>query len=138
MVIVDSSIWIEAARRSGDIGTKVALECLLAEYEAILCAPVKLEVLGGCRKEERSGMEAGFSCLPYLHVLDKDWTAALQVGWRLRDHGITAPWNDILIATLALRSGCRVYARDKHFEQMSSVLGISLYQPGYGGMYNPG
>src|SRR6187401_1084709 len=138
MVLVDSSIWIEAARRDGDLKAKVGLECLLGEYEAVLCAPVRLEVLGGARQNERERMEHGFSCLPFLQVLEKDWLAAVEHAWHLRDAGFTVPWNDILIATLAVRAKMRVYAKDKHFVSMAPVLGFTLYEPGYGGMYNPG
>jgi predicted nucleic acid-binding protein len=45
---------------------------------------------------------------------------------------------DLLIASVAHRSDLRVYAQDKHFDIMRDVLGISLYTPGYNGMYNPG
>ena len=61
MVLVDSSVWIEAARRQGDLGCKVALESLLEEYEAAWCSPVRLEVMGGARKEERRGLAASSS-----------------------------------------------------------------------------
>jgi len=135
MVLVDSSIWIEAARRDGNLKAKVGLECLLGEYEALLCDPVRLEVLGGARRNERERMEHGFSCLPLLHVLEKDWLAAVENAWHLRDASLTIPWNDILIATLAVRAKLRVYANDKHFVSMAPVLGFTLYEPGYGGMY---
>jgi len=137
MVLVDSSIWIEAARRDGDLHAKVGLESLLGEYEAVLCAPVRLEVLGGARETERERLEHGFSCLPYLQVLDKDWRAAVENAWTLRDAGLTVPWNDVLIATVAVRSAMRVYAKDKHFAAMSPILGLRLYEPGYGGSYRP-
>ena len=39
------------------------------------------------------------------------------------------PWNDILIVTLGLEKGCRVFAADQHFEAMAKVLPILLYQP---------
>jgi predicted nucleic acid-binding protein len=48
------------------------------------------------------------------------------------------PWNDLLIATIAQRLGCRVFAHDKHFEAMAGALGLRLYRSGYGGQYNPG
>ncbi|MBC8040902.1 MAG: VapC toxin family PIN domain ribonuclease, partial [Opitutaceae bacterium] len=63
MVLVDSSVWIEAARRQGDLATKVALRALLDEYEAAWCSPVKLEVLGGARREERRALETFFACI---------------------------------------------------------------------------
>ena len=135
MVIVDSSIWIEAARRQGDLGCKVALEALLQEYEAALCAPVRLEVLGGARKEERRALAAGLGIVPYLPVTETTWSLALQNAWRLRDAGQTAPWNDVLIASLSIEHGCRVYARDKHFDAMRQIIGVRLYEPGYGGSF---
>jgi len=54
-----------------------------------------------------------------------------------RAKGINTPWNDVLIATIAVMNNLLVYASDKHFAAMSPVLGFSLYQPGYNGMYNP-
>jgi hypothetical protein len=48
------------------------------------------------------------------------------------------PWNDILIAALSVEADCRIYAVDKHFKMMRDTgAGIRLYQPGYGGQYNP-
>jgi predicted nucleic acid-binding protein len=138
MVLVDSSIWIEALRRDGRLDVKLALENLLEEYEAAWCGPVKLEVLGGARAQDRAKLEAHFDCIPYFPMKDEAWDSAKNLAWRLRDKGCTAPWNDILIASLSLKAGCRIYAMDKHFELMShSGVGVRLYQPGYGGKYDP-
>ena len=138
MVLVDSSVWIEAIRRDGSLNVKLALENLLEEYEAAWCGPVKLEVLGGARLQDREQLESHFSCIPYFPMMDAAWDSAKKLAWRLHDRGCTAPWNDILIAALSVKADCRVYAVDKHFEQMqSSGAGIRLYQPGYGGKYNP-
>jgi len=137
MVLVDSSIWIEASRRTGSLEVKVGIEGLLDAYEATLCSPVMLEVLGGARKEDRKQLNADFSCLPYFRVTEADYIAAVRHNWKLRDAGITAPANDVLIATMAVRLFCRVYAQDKHFEAMAPVLGFALYEPGYGGSFRP-
>jgi hypothetical protein len=138
MVLVDSSVWIEALRRDGRVDVKVALESLLEEYEATFCGPVKLEVLGGARPREREQLEAHFSRIPYLPMNDVAWDAAKRLAWRLRDCGCVTPWNDVLIAALSRDAVCRVYAVDKHFEMMRAAgAGVLLYQPGYGGAYNP-
>ena len=138
MVIVDSSVWIEALRRSGNVQVKLALEALLEEYEAAWCGPVKLEVLGGARAQERKALEECFSCIPYFPMTDAAWDSAKELAWRLRDKGCNAPWNDVLIATLSRKAECRVYAVDKHFDLMQrSGAGIVLYEPGYNGKYNP-
>jgi len=137
MVLVDSSVWIEALRRDGRLDVKVALENLLEQYEASWCGPVKLEVLGGARAQDRDKLETHFSCIPYLPMKDAAWDAAKKLSWRLRDHGCHTPWNVVLIAALSIEAGCRIFAVDKHFEQMQKAgAGIRLYQPGYGGSYS--
>jgi predicted nucleic acid-binding protein len=138
MVLVDSSVWIESLRRDGRLDVKIALENLLEEYEASWCGPVKLEVLGGARPQDRKTLEAHFSCIPYLPMTDAAWDSAKNLAWRLRDKGCQAPWNDILIATLSVRADCRIYTIDKHFELMyASGAGIRLCKAGYGGKYDP-
>jgi predicted nucleic acid-binding protein len=137
MVLIDSSVWIEAARREGDLAYKVGLEGLLEAAEAMLCGPVRLEVLGGARAQDRERLMTYLDCIPYNAINDSAWDYARDCAWRLRDKGQTIPWNDILIGSLSLRWSCRVYAKDQHFETMRDILGIRLYKPGYGGSYNP-
>ena len=137
MVLVDSSVWIEAARRDGSLECKVGLEGLLEAAEATFCGPVKLEFFGGARAQERKRMSSYFECIPYRAMDDGAWEFAKDCAWRLRDKGHSLPWNDILIGSLSLKWVCRVYAKDQHFETMRDVLGIRLYAPGYGGSYQP-
>jgi len=135
MVLVDTSVWIEASRRDGELAYKVGLENLLDAYEACWCSPVKLEFMGGARKEDRNKLAFWFDCIPFRATEEAHWELARANAWRLRDRGHTLPWSDILIASMALDLNMRVYAKDKHFELMSAELGIQLYKPGYGGRY---
>ncbi|MEO0510192.1 MAG: PIN domain-containing protein [Verrucomicrobiota bacterium] len=137
MVLVDTSVWIEASRRDGDLAYKVGLENLLEAFEAVWCSPVKLEFMGGARKEDRKKLQFWFDCIPYRGIEERHWESAKLNAWRLRDRGKTLPWNDILIASLALEIGCRVYAKDVHFDIMAKELNLRLYQPGYGGRFEP-
>jgi hypothetical protein len=131
-------VWIEALRRDGRLDVKLALENLLEEYEASWCGPVKLEVLGGARAQDRQKLEVQFNCIPYYPMKDEAWDSAKSLAWRLRDKGCTVPWNDILIAALSVKADCRIYAVDKHFQMMyESGAGIRLYRPGYAGKYDP-
>lgn len=135
MVLVDSCVWIAALRREGDLFVKCAVEALLEEYEATLCPSVRLEVLGGARKQDRSVLEGYFSVIPNLPTRDADWGQACENAWHLADHGIRVPWFDLLIATISIRVGCRIYSIDKHFQMISDHLPLQLYQPGYGGAF---
>lgn len=137
MVLVDTSAWIELHRRTGDKHVKMSVLGLLEEYQAALCGPVEMEFLGGARKEERDKLKAWCNVLPYLRSDQKLWRKAADHFALVKQHGLTVPWNDLLIATIAREHKVRVYAVDKHFEALAPVLGILLYTPGYGGSYNP-
>lgn len=137
MVLVDSSAWIEALRRAGSLEVKLAIEGLLEVYEAQWCSPVRLEVLGGARLQERRALGGYFSVIPYRRCTDEDWERAVALAWQLRDRGLTVPWLDVLIASIALQDGTRLYAVDAHFARISELTGLKLYQPGYGGLYAP-
>lgn len=137
MVLVDTSAWIELHRAQGSLAVKLAVRGLLDEFEATLCGPVELEFLGGAHPRERDRLRAWCNVLPYLRNDQKLWRKAADNYSLLRQQGITVPWNDVLIATLSLEANCRVYSVDAHFDAMAPVLGLALYQPGYGGMFTP-
>lgn len=137
LVLVDTSAWIELHRRDGDPAVKLAVRGLLDAFQAALCGPVEMEYLGGARPAERERLQAWCNVLPYLRNDQKLWRKTAANYALLKSKGITAPWNDVLIATLAVENNCRVYAVDKHFDAMAPILRFPLYQPSYGGSYNP-
>jgi predicted nucleic acid-binding protein len=136
MVLVDSSAWIESLRRNGNMAVKLAIEGLLEAYEAQWCTPVRLEVLGGARKEERNRLGMHFSVIPYRICREDDWERAVALAWRLRERGLTVPWLDVLIAAIAIQDGVRLYATDSHFQEIARHTTLLLYRPGYGGSFN--
>jgi predicted nucleic acid-binding protein len=135
MVLVDSSAWIESLRRNGDMRVKLAVEGLLEAYEAQWCSPVRLEVLGGARLEERALLGKRFSVIPYRQCREDDWDRAVALAWRLRGKGLTVPWLDVLIAAIAIHDGTRLYAIDAHFQEIAKYTTLLLYRPGYGGSF---
>ena len=137
MVLVDSSAWIESLRRHGDLKVKLAIEGLLDVYEALWCTPVRLEVLGGARQEERQKLGQYFSVIPYRSCGEDDWERAVSLAWSLRDKGLTVPWLDVLIAAIAIHDQIRLYAVDTHFADIAKHSPLMLYRPGYGGSYAP-
>ena len=135
MVLVDSSVWIECARRDGREDCKLGLQGLVAVDEAVICGPIVMEVLAGAAVEDRTRLGEGLACIPQREIDDGAWDFALHCAWRLRDQGHFIPWSDILLGSLSLQWGCRVYAVDEHFEVMRAVIGIRPYGPGEGGRY---
>lgn len=136
MVLVDSSAWIEALRRKGDLRVKLAIEGLLDAYEAQWCSPVRMEVMGGARMEERVRLGMYFAVIPYRPSREDDWDRAIALAWRLRGKGLTVPWLDVLTAAIAIHDGTRLYAVDAHFQEIARHSELMLYRPGYGGAFN--
>jgi predicted nucleic acid-binding protein len=137
MVIIDTSAWVEFFRRNGDLRVKLAVKGLLDTFEGALCGPVEMEFLGGARPEEMETIRGWFGLIPYVRNKQEIWQLAAENYAKLKAAGLTIPWNDILIASIALDKNIRVYAHDKHFQAMSDKLGIRLYTPGYNGIFNP-
>ncbi len=137
MVLVDSSAWIEGLRRQGRLEVGLALEGLLDAYEAQWCSPVRLEVLGGARKDERARLARHFAVIPYRPTRDEDFERAIPLAWRLRDAGLTVPWLDVLIAAIAIHDDVRLYTLDAHFESIATHTPLRLYRPGTGGSFAP-
>jgi hypothetical protein len=138
MVIVDTSAWIEMHRLKGNAAVKLAVRGLLDEFQAALCGPVEMEFLGGARPNERERLQAWCNILPYIRSDQKIWRKTAINFAILKSSGCTAPWNDVLIATIAMENGCSVYAVDSHFTAMAGILpSLRLYHPGCGGTYNP-
>jgi len=135
MVIVDTSAWIEFFRRDGKPAVKLAMKSLVEELEATLCGPVEMEFLGGAHPHERMRIQSRFDILPYLNNDQKIWRKAATHYATLRTKGVTIPWNDALIATLALEQDCRVYSVDQHFEALEQHLNLRLYKAGYNGHF---
>jgi predicted nucleic acid-binding protein len=136
MVLVDSSAWIESFRKKGRIEVKRALEGLLEAFEAQWCSPVRLEVLGRSKINERKHLSFYFSVIPYRPCRESDWENARVLAWRLRENRYSLPWMDILIAAIAIEDDVRLYTIKKHFEIIAQHSNLFLYQPSYGGMYN--
>ena len=137
MVLVDSSVWIEALHREGRLDIKLAVEGLLEADEALICAPVRLKVLGGARKEDREIISRHLSFLPDRPRGDDDWNRATRLTWNCLDAGLALPVNQALVASIALHDGIRIFATDEVFDGISSRTGLPLYMPGRGGLFRP-
>ena len=137
MVIIDTSAWVEFFRRDGDPRVKLAVKGLLDAFEGALCGPVEMEFLGGARPGEMKAIKTWFDIAPYARNNQEIWRMAATNFSKLKAAGFTIPWNDILIASIAIEKKVTVYAHDKHFPVMAEHLGLRLYTPGYNGMFNP-
>lgn len=126
MILIDSSVWVEGLRRSGDTRIKLKLTNLLDDGSVLTCFPIRLEILGAARRSDRKTLDGYFKDIPNLEITEDVWNGAILLSRSLRDRGYAIPWNDILIAATALDYQVPVYSKDNHFKQIQRITKLKL------------
>ena len=120
-LLPDSCAWIDYFN-----GRSTPLADLLAQAltnrEIVTCGVVMYELFQGVKTDtERETLRAAFSSMRYLEMESGLWVTAAQLSASLRSKGVTIPFSDIIIATLARRHNLVVLTVDKHFSQVPEL-----------------
>lgn len=124
MVLVDTSVWVEAFRRARPLH----LESLVAFDEVAICLPVFQEVLQGFRDE--GAYRTARQALLQLPLLESPLTVAVydeaaSLFRAARRAGLTVRSSvDCLIAACALRHDATVLHRDRDFAALARVSAL--------------
>ena len=126
MVIIDTSVWIEAYRqRSSKAASEVAR--LVEKDEAAIVGIVLAEMLRGARnQQEFEDMTVELLAADYLKDDIDTWIRASEILIELQRQGQVIPIQDALIAAHALRGPHSVYTTDQHFRR---VAGLAMHEP---------
>lgn len=129
MVLVDTSVWVDFARR-GERGRAVAMRALLDAGEVATCGPVVAELLAGVQGEVAERMWETLSSLPWAELDVAGWREVGVAAGRLRRAGETLPLTDLAIAVAASRAGHAVWSFDADFSRIRDALeDFELYEP---------
>jgi tRNA(fMet)-specific endonuclease VapC len=124
MILIDTSAWIEFFRGRDPVAGMV--DDALAGNDAALCGPVETELRRGLRdeRERRRVLPLLEGCALLLQPEDL-WTAAGELGFRLRRRGVTPKTLDLTIAVYALSHSTALLTTDSDFALMRKA-GIPL------------
>lgn len=131
MVIVDTSIWSAALRRSSSSHPSVrnALATLIQHRGVAMLGPIRQEILSGIRdKKQFAKIRGELSFFPDLEIVQEDFEEAAWCFNRCRSKGIQGSNTDFLICAVSLRKAYPVLTADRDFESFESVLGIKLFE----------
>lgn len=129
MVLVDTSVWVDFARR-GQRGRAVAMRDLLDAGEIATCGPVAAELLAGAEGEVAERMWETLSSLPWAELDVAGWREVGVTAARLRRGGGRLPLTDLAIAVAASRAGHAVWSFDADFDRIQGVLeDLELHEP---------
>ena len=127
MVIVDTSVWIQAFTARSTAEHK-ELDGLLNQNQVVMVGPVLAEILQGARSlEEFNRLRVRLAALPYAAATRETWDQSGALSYQLRQQGNPVGLVDLLISALALEHDHQLYTLDNHFHR---VPGLKLYSAG--------
>jgi predicted nucleic acid-binding protein len=128
VIVVDTSVWVAALRRSATPDAK-CLQRLLDADEVALPVPVRTELLSGASRNDRPRLKRALSALPILYPTDATWAAIDRWVETAGQAGERFGVGDLLIGAVAAEIGALVWSLDADFERMEKLKLIQRYTP---------
>jgi hypothetical protein len=127
LVLIDTSVWILALRKSPSPAVKDEVAHLLAENRVAIVPLIRLELLGGTKSlNEFNRLKSRLAALHQMPADEATWEAAIQLAFKLRQHGKTIPYTDMLIASAAIINDCMLLHSDRHFDLMAENTNLKV------------
>ena len=126
MIVVDTSVWIEADRRpAGPLAR--ALRSLGEADEIALALPVRLELVAGTAPRNRKAFRHRLSGLPVVVPTEDTWTLVERWIPIAADKGHRFSLADLIIAALAHDIGALVWSLDADFARLERLNLVRTY-----------
>lgn len=120
LVLIDTSVWILALRKSPPPVIRDEVEHLLTENRVAIVPMIRLELLGGTKSpDEFNRLKSRLDALHQIPASEANWEAAIQLSFKLRQQGKIIPYTDILIGSAAIITNCMLLHADRHFDLMA-------------------
>lgn len=126
MIVVDTSVWVEATRPRG-ARTRDTLQGLIDADEVALALPVRLELAAGLAKKDRAAFMRALSALPLLVPTEDTWTLVERWIAPAADKGHRFAVTDLLIAGLTQEIGALVWSLDDDFARLEALGHVRRY-----------
>ena len=122
LVLIDTSSWIQALRRNGDVEIRQRVENLLGDDAAAWCEMVRLELWRGVRgAAEQQRLIAMDQSIRRIPINTDVWQASCDLGLRARRAGLQIPSPDILIFACAQTHGIPLEHADRHYDLLAAM-----------------
>ena len=131
-VLVDTSVWSLALRRSSPHGTPDEMELieLIREGRVLMLGAIRQELLSGIRSNEQfKKLRDGLRAFGDIVLEEADYAEAASCFNRCRAKGLQGSNTDFLICAVAFRRNAAVLTTDDDFERFTRVLHVNLHQP---------
>jgi hypothetical protein len=120
LVLIDTSVWVLALRKSPSKPLRGEVDHLLAENRVAIVPMIQLELLGGTKSiGEFDRLRSRLSALHQIPMDDTCWETAARLSFSLRQRGKIIPYTDILIGSAAMLTNALLLHADRHFDLMA-------------------
>ena len=124
-VLADSNIFIDFWKKPDQ-----ALIETFSNEDIVTCGVVKAELMHGAKSD--ADLNRICELLDEFETLDfeaSDWKDLGNDLYALRTNGVTVPFQDAVIALLAIKNKIPLWTRDTHFSYIQRVLkALELYE----------
>lgn len=118
MILADTNVIIDFWDNPNDEYARI-----FENNEIATCGVIKTELLRGSNsKKQFSQIEEALNDFTYFSFSEKDWISLSKLFITLKKNGLAVPFQDAMIAYLAIKHDCEVWTNDKHFKLMQVVL----------------
>ncbi len=126
MMLLDASVVVDLWRRPG----RMAAE-LLPFGQIVVCGVTWAEMLQGARSEDDvETIRLRLSRFQRVSIPEEIWPELGTNLSILRRAGVTVPFPDVLLATIAIHHDLSLWTLDKHFTLIRKYLsGLQLHVP---------
>lgn len=129
-VLVDTSIWSIALRRSNNSDLKEVKELaeLIREMRVVIIGSVRQELLSGIPESVVfESLKEKLQVFEDFNITTEDYEFAAELFNRCRKKGIQGSHIDYLICAVSLNNGFTIFTADKDFERYREHTGIKLH-----------
>lgn len=118
MVLADTNVFIDFWNNPTEELTK-----RFEQEEIVICGVVRAELLhGAVSDKDFAEITVMLEAFDEMSFDNDDWQTLGNNLYKLRKSGLTVPFSDAVIATLAIKYSIPVWTGDKHFTLIQNVL----------------
>src|SRR5215218_5753402 len=103
--VIDTCVWIDHLRKGTPEATRRLADAVMNEADAMLCEPVRFELIYGASRRERPLLLRRLETMPLLPTPPRLWQEAEALATHAGDAGLRMPSVDLLIAALCVHHG---------------------------------
>lgn len=119
--VIDTCVWIDHLRKGTPAATRLLADVAVNDADAMLCEPVRFELLNGASRSERPLLLRRLETMPILSTPPQLWHEASGLAALACDAGLRVSSIDLLIATICMHHDVALTTFDAHFDALTKL-----------------